>query len=48
MSEDASFEDGAEKALRLKAEDSEDLAIVTALLQDAVLPANEMRWQKSR
>ncbi|MDA9865396.1 DUF2948 family protein [bacterium] len=48
MSEDARFEDGAEKPLRLKAETPEDLAVVAALVQDAVLPANEMRWVKSK
>ena len=48
MSEDARFEDGGERALRLKAEDAEDLSVITALVQDAVLPASEMRWQKGR
>ena len=44
MSEDASFEYGAERPLRLKAEDAEDLQVVSALSQDAVFPANEMRY----
>ena len=48
MSEDAKFEDGGEQALRLLAEDAEDLSVISALVQDAVLPANEMRWQKGR
>lgn len=48
MTEDARFEDGAEKPLRLKAEDTEDLTIITALVQDAVLPANEMKWLKGK
>lgn len=48
MSEDARFEDGAERPLRLKAEDQEDLSVISALVQDAVLPANEMRWERSR
>ena len=48
MTEDARFEDAGERALRLKAEDADDLAVITALVQDAVLPANEMRWQKTR
>ena len=43
MTEDARFEDGAEKALRLRAEGPEDLQVIAALVQDAVLPANEMR-----
>ena len=48
MSEDARFEDGAERALRLRAEDDEDLRIVAALVQDAVLPANEMKWDRAQ
>ncbi len=48
MTEDARFEDGAEKPIRLRAEDTEDLGIIAALLQDAVLPANEMRWLRSK
>lgn len=45
MSEDARFEDAAEAPLRLLARDPEDLAVISALVQDAVLPAAEMRWQ---
>lgn len=45
MTQDAKFEDGAEKPLRLKAEDSADLVAVSAMLQDAVLPVSEMKWQ---
>ncbi|MCX8509347.1 MAG: DUF2948 family protein [Rhodobacteraceae bacterium] len=41
---DARFEDGAEQALSLKAEGPEDLAVISALVQDAVLPMAEMRW----
>lgn len=48
MTEDARFEDGAERPLRLKAEDAEDLGVVSALVQDAVLPASEMKWQARR
>lgn len=44
MSEDATFEDGREKPLRLKALDSEDLGVLAALVQDAVFPAAEMKW----
>jgi hypothetical protein len=42
---DARFEDGEEAPLRLIAQDAEDLKIVSALLQDAVFPITEMRWQ---
>ncbi|HBQ36243.1 MAG TPA: DUF2948 domain-containing protein [Rhodobacteraceae bacterium] len=48
MAEDAKFEDGAEKPLQLKAEDADDLAILAALVQDAVFPAGEISWQKSQ
>ena len=45
MVEDARFEDGAQKPLRLKAEDADDLAAISAVLQDSVLPVSEMAWQ---
>ncbi len=45
MTIDARFEDAEELPLRLKARDSDDLAIVSALLQDAVLPLKETSWQ---
>ncbi|MGJ8612300.1 MAG: DUF2948 family protein [Octadecabacter sp.] len=43
---DATFEDGAEKPLRLKALDVEDLGVLSGLVQDAVFPANEMKWDR--
>jgi len=46
MSEDARFEDADEAPLRLLAHDAHDLAVISALVQDAVLPASEMRWQR--
>ena len=48
MTEDAKFEDGGEEPLRLMAEDADDLAVLAALVQDAVFPANEMTWQASQ
>ena len=45
MAEDAKFEDGGDAPLRLRAEDVDDLAVLAALAQDAVFPANEMTWQ---
>jgi len=48
MAEDAKFEDGGEEPLRLKIEDADDLAVLAALVQDAVFPANEISWQKSQ
>ena len=46
MVEDARFEDGAERPLRLRALDAEDLAVISGLCQDAVFPASEMAWLK--
>lgn len=34
----------ADKPLKLKAEDAEDLAILSAALQDAAVPVNDMRY----
>jgi hypothetical protein len=48
MSEDARFEDGAQRALRLRAEDTEDLQVISTLAQDAVFPASEIKWQASK
>jgi hypothetical protein len=45
---DARFEDGAEAPLHLVARDPDDLAVLSALVQDAVFPITEMRWQKGR
>ncbi len=45
MSEDARFEDADREApLRLKALTSEETQVLSALVQDAVFPATEMRW----
>lgn len=48
MSEDARFEDGGEKPLKLMALDAEDLGVISALVQDAVFPATEMKWEAKR
>jgi hypothetical protein len=45
MLKDARFEDAQELSLRLIARDPDDLAVVSALLQDAVLPMKETSWQ---
>jgi len=47
MVEDARFEDGGARPLRLKALDAEDLQVMSALAQDAIFPGNEMRWTPS-
>lgn len=43
---DARFEDAAGAPLRLRAESADDLAVIAALVQDAVFAAAEMVWQK--
>ncbi|MCO4847235.1 MAG: DUF2948 family protein [Yoonia sp.] len=43
---DARFEDGGEKPLRLKALDTDDLTVLSSLTQDAVFPASEMQWDR--
>jgi hypothetical protein len=43
---DARFADGAERAVALRAFDADDLAVISALCQDAVLPASEMRLDR--
>jgi Protein of unknown function (DUF2948) len=42
---DATFEDGAEKPLHLKAEDADGVPILSALVQDAVLTMADMKWE---
>ncbi|MCY1128581.1 DUF2948 family protein [Frigidibacter sp. RF13] len=43
---DARFEDGKEAALSLKAETADDLQVISALVQDAVLSATDMAWDR--
>lgn len=43
---DATFADGGDRPLRLKALDAEDLTVLSSLTQDAVFPATEMRWDR--
>lgn len=45
---DARFADGIETALNLGALDADDLAVLSALLQDAVLPLSEIKWQAQK
>jgi hypothetical protein len=46
MTEDARFEDGAERPLRLRAESPDDLAVISALVQDAVVQSSEIAWAR--
>ncbi|WP_394198582.1 DUF2948 family protein [Litoreibacter albidus] len=48
MTTDARFEDGAERPLRLKAEGSEDITVLSALAQDAVFPMSETTWKPTQ
>lgn len=43
---DATFEEGAERPVLLVAADTEDLKIIATLVQDAVFPITEMRWDR--
>jgi hypothetical protein len=45
---DARFQDGGEGPLRLVAQDAEDLKVVSSLLQDAVLPVTELKYDSKR
>ncbi len=45
---DARFEDGVDKPLRLKALDLEDLQVISALAQDAVVPVAEMGFDGAK
>ncbi len=43
---DAAFEDGAERPVQLAALDPDDLKVVAAMVQDAVLPITEMAYDR--
>ncbi|WP_434288547.1 DUF2948 family protein [Celeribacter sp. SCSIO 80788] len=44
MVEDARFEDGYERPLALKAMDTDDLTVISALVQDAIVPMGEISY----
>ena len=48
MVEDAKFEDAREAPLHLRALDTEDLQVISTLVQDAVFPVTEMKWDRKR
>lgn len=48
MSGDARFEDGAEAPVRLAAETAEDLGIISALVQDAIVAVGDIAWTPKR
>ena len=45
---DSRYEDGTERPLALRAVSGDDVAIISALVQDAVLPGTEMRYDRRR
>ncbi|MFN3954289.1 MAG: DUF2948 family protein [Pararhodobacter sp.] len=45
MTNDARFEDGGERPLRLMARDGEDLKVISALVQDAILNIGDLKFQ---
>ncbi len=45
---DARFEDGAERPLALRAEGAADVPVLSALVQDAVLTAADLRYERRR
>lgn len=45
---DARFEDGGESPIYLAAQDSEDLQILSTLLQDAVFSVGQMRFDRKK
>ncbi len=45
---DARFQDGGEEPLRLVAQDAEDLKVISSLVQDAVLPVTELKYDAKR
>lgn len=45
---DATFEDGADRPLFVSAVDEEDLKVLAAMVQDAIFPITEMRWEPRR
>lgn len=48
MTEDARFEDGGEAPVALRALEADDVPVISALVQDAVFPINEMTWDRRR
>jgi hypothetical protein len=45
---DARFEEGGEGPLRLIAQDGDDLKVISSLVQDAVLPVTELKYDAKR
>ena len=48
MAQDASFSDGAESALYLGAVTSEDLEVISSILQDSIFCVKDLAWSKKK
>ena len=48
MSNDATFDEGREAPLNLGAQDNDDLAVISSLIQDSVFPVTEMKWNAAQ
>ena len=46
MTRDATFEEGGERPLRLRALDTEDLDVISSFIQDSILRIKDIRWHK--
>lgn len=46
MNKDATFSEGQDRPLRLMAIEAEDLPVISSLVQDAVFPITEMKWER--
>lgn len=44
MVEDAKFEDAGDGPMALRALEAADVPVISALIQDAIFPGSEMRW----
>lgn len=47
MIQDARFNDTLDRPLNLGAQDSDDLSVVSSLIQDAVLGVGDIKWNRS-
>ncbi|WP_062762614.1 DUF2948 family protein [Falsirhodobacter sp. alg1] len=45
---DARFEDGEDRPIYLGAEDADDLGVISSLVQDAILPIEEMKYRVAK
>ena len=48
MAQDASFSDGADSALYLGAVTSEDLEVISSILQDSIFCVKDLAWSKKK